>query len=229
MLHQLLKSATFAAAAIGASAIVEAQPAADRQLTVRFLAERLPDGIEEVVIATGDTQVASFELPRNNLSERIRPGVRAFYIRANQPQDVKLARVTLPLEGNEFVVILVPSAKGGYRALPVAINNTFRAGDVYFYNHTSKTLLGYIGSARFTLNPSKGGIIRPAGAREGNFYDVGFGIRDEEGDRALSLTRWPVTATARGYVFFFEHPENGRIDYRAVDEFVPPSKPPARL
>ena len=66
---------------------------------------------------------------------------------------------------------------------------------------------------------------RPTGAKPENYYDVGFGVREKEGDRALSTTRWPVDPQQRSYVFFFVNPKNNRLDFGAVDEFVPPEKP----
>lgn len=226
-MFRLSSVAAVLSTALVTMSLLSAQTGAERDLTVRFLAERLPEGIGEVAIAIGESRGEAFELPRNNLSERKSPGVRAFEIRASEP-DARLARVRLPERGNDFVVILVPAAGGGYQAIPVPVDADFRPGDVFFYNHTSKVVLGYIGSSRFTLDAANGRIVRPAGAREENFYDVGFGVREDDADRPLSLTRWPVTTTSRVYVFFFEHPESGRIDFRAVDEYVPPPQAAGR-
>ncbi len=107
----------------------------------------------------------------------------------------------------------------------VVINSgdvNFRGGDVYFYNHAGKPVLGYVGTSKFLLNPGQGKLLRPEGAKEETYYDVGFGVREAEGDRVMRTMRWPVLTRSRSYVFFYQNPVKDRIDYRAVDEFVAP-------
>ena len=82
-----------------------------------------------------------------------------------------------------------------------------------------------MGSVKFVIGGSSGRIVRPEGAKAERYYDVGFGVREEQGNRMLSTTRWPVDDHSRSYVFFFQNPTSGRLDYRAVDEFVPPPAP----
>lgn len=47
-------------------------------------------------------------------------------------------------------------------------------------------------------------------------------MREKEGDKPLSIARWPVQKGSRMYVFFFLNPRSGKLDFRAVDEFVEP-------
>lgn len=192
------------------------------QETIRFLAERAPVGLGQMRMSTGDKRSAPFDLPTNHLSEPMPVPAREFQLRAVQP-DVALATLTLPEGGKSFVAILIPDPKGGYKPVVMRADDPgFKAGDVYFYNHAAKTILGYVGSAKFELPPASGKTLRPAGARAENFYDVGFGVREESQNRVLSTTRWPVDPTIRSYVFFFINPSSKRLDFRAVDEFVPP-------
>ena len=127
------------------------------------------------------------------------------------------------LRNTAFAVLLIPDPKGGF--LPVIIRAddvNFKGGDVYFYNHTPKPVLGYVGTAKFMLKPEEGKLLRPAGAKEETYYDVGFGVREAEGDRVMRTLRWPVLTRSRSYVFFYQNPVKNRIDFRAVDEFVAP-------
>jgi hypothetical protein len=204
--------------------------AQDRKLTVRFLAERAPEQIGQVVMLTGTTLSEPFELPTNRLSEPIpAPGRAVALLRtadSQPPNPAKaLARITLPEPGDAFIVLLIPDPKnGGYRPIVIRSDDmNFRAGDVYFYNHANKPVLGYVGTSKFILPPGEGKPLRPAGAKEETYYDVGFGVREAEGDRPLRSMRWPVLTRSRSYVFFFENPVKKRIDYRAVDEYVPPA------
>ncbi|MGC4014219.1 MAG: hypothetical protein QM755_06825 [Luteolibacter sp.] len=189
---------------------------------VRFLAERAPANAGQVAMVAGEKRSADFDLTINHLSEPIEVPARAFQLRCKQP-DTAIANIQLPESGDSFISLLVPAATGGYQAIVIpADSQAFKAGDVYFYNHSDQTIIGYVGTSKFMIAAGKGQIIKPDGARAEKFYDVGFGVHQESGNRVLSTTRWPVDDRSRSYVFFFKNPTNGRLDYRAVDEFVPP-------
>ena len=199
-----------------------AQPREPRNLEVRFLAEDSPKDIGKIVMAVGDTLSDAFDLPSNYLSVPLRPPARVFSLRATQP-DVALASITLPEEGKSFIILLIPAREGGFK--PIIMNAddpSFKPGDVYFYNHSPNPVLGHVGTAKFLLESAKGLVLHPSGARQENFYDVSFGVREEKGDRVMSRTRWPVDNKVRSYVFFFVNPVTKLADFRAVDEFVPP-------
>lgn len=199
-----------------------AQSPDSHKVAVRFLAERRPDEIGQVIMAIGDKHSDPFDLPANYLSPPHSPPARTFSLRATHP-DVALAAITLPEEGQSFVVILVPVKEGGFKPIVISADDTgFKQGDVYFYNHCPKLVLGYVGTAKFLLEPAKGLVIHPSGARAENFYDVGFGVREVKGDRVLSNTRWPVDDKVRSYVFFFVNPVTSLPDFRVVEEFLPP-------
>lgn len=107
-----------------------------------------------------------------------------------------------------------------------AKDTKFKPGDIYFYNHADKTVLGYVGTAKFVLEPAAGKMLRPQGpSPDGPYYEIGLGVREKEGDRPLSTARWPVQKEMRMYVFFFMNPRTERLDFRAVDEFVEPEAP----
>ena len=196
--------------------------------SLRFLAERAPDNLGEVVLAVGDKLSPPFELSSQRLSEPMPALARKMLLRMRD-KPLTLAEIALPDAGSAFIVLLIPDPKGGYKT--VVINSgdvNFRGGDVYFYNHAGKPVLGYVGTSKFLLNPGQGKLLRPEGAKEETYYDVGFGVREAEGDRVLRTMRWPVLTRSRSYVFFYQNPVKNRIDYRAVDEFVaPPEGNPA--
>lgn len=203
---------------------LHAQSAGSSELQVRFLAERAPGDLGDVVLAVEETRSPPFKLPINHLSIPQTPPARAFDV-WSVDKKVSLAKVGLPENGKSFIVLLVPSPTGGFKPVIISAEDpSFKAGDVYFYNHADKAVLGYVGTAKFVLNASKGTVLRPAGAKENLYYDVGFGVREKEGDRVLSTTRWPIDKNMRSYVFFFLNPTTKRLDFRAVDEFMPPAR-----
>jgi hypothetical protein len=205
-------------------AFLHAQSAGSAELQVRFLAERSPSDLGDVVLAVDEVRTPPFKLPINHLSAAQAPPARVFNV-WSVAKNISLAKVGLPEKGKSFIVLLVPSPAGGYKPVIISAEDpAFKAGDVYFYNHADKPVLGYVGSAKFVLDASKGTVLRPAGAKENLYYDVGFGVREKEGDRVLSTTRWPIDKNMRSYVFFFLNPTSQRLDFRAVDEFMPPTK-----
>lgn len=198
-------------------------PSSKKGLGVRFLAERGGQEAGKVVLAVKDTKSPPFDLTMNQLSDSQTPPGRAFNLQTSD-RNVPLASITLPEKGNSFIVLLIPSAKTGYDPVVMSAEDpNFRPGDIYFYNNSDKTVLGYVGTSKFTLAPKKGEVLRPTGANEeGHYYSVGLGVREAEGDRPLSTARWPVQKRMRMYVFFFTNPKTGTPDFRAVDEYVEP-------
>ncbi len=209
-----------------ASTPTPAAPAKVTGLQVRMLAEFAPSDLGQLKLVGGkDESSPLFDLPTNHLSSPIAAPARDFLLfspKANRP----LARVVLPENGTQFIVLFITAKEGGYTPIVIdAGTANFRVGDIYFINHTPQTVLGYVGTATFVLDSQAGKILRPSGARDGKFYDVGFGVREKDGDRPLSTTRWPVDQNSRSYVFFYVNPKTKRVDFRAVDEFIPPQKP----
>ena len=201
-------------------------PAGDKEgVKVRFLAEQAPKEIAQVVLAAEEKRSAAFTLPTNNLSDMQLAPARTFKVQTVD-KGLALSSVVLPDAGKSFIVLLVPAPAGGYKPVVMRADDpAFKAGDTYLYNHADKTVLGFVGTSKFTLEPGKGQSLRPAGARQGQFFDVGFGVREKDGDKPLSSTRWPVDPNIRSFLFFYNDSKTKRVTFRAVDEFVAPEKP----
>lgn len=193
-------------------------------ISVRALAEVVPDDLGAVYLATGDARSLPFELPVNNLSDPVTVHGRTLILKTAK-KDLPLCKFDLPAEGRRFVVIFSPAKPSGYAAHAVRIDAPgFGPGDVFFLNRTEHTILGKLGTKPLVLAPGKSAIARPEGAVEGVYYDIAFAAKTDEGDRLLSTVRWPVDDRVRSYVFFV-HNADGGITYRAVDEFVPAIRP----
>lgn len=201
--------------------LANAEASAGGKLKVRFIAERAPSDLGQVTLAAKELKSTPFELPVSFLSAAQNPPARVFAL-WSAAKNLSLSNVSLPEQGDSFIVLLLPAKEGGYNNVVISDNNpAFRPGDIYFYNQTDKTVMGFVGSAKFTLAPVNGTTLRPASpSGDGAYYDVGLGVREKEGDRPLSIARWPVQKGIRMYVFFFSNPRTGKVDFRAVDEFV---------
>lgn len=197
------------------------------EFEVRFLAERIPNNLGKVVLANAEARSDPFDLPMNNLSPPQKPPTRVFSVWAVD-KNVSIATVKLPEEGNSFVVILLPTAKGVYSPMVIPFENpNFKGGDIYFHNNANKPVLGLIGKTKMSLAPGKGSVITPSGFGNDKFYYVMLGVREAEGNKVIKSMKWPSSKTMRNYVFFYVDPNKNRITYRAVDEFIIPPKAPA--
>lgn len=193
----------------------------DERIDVRFVAQAAPSALGQVVMVAGETVSEGFTLPLHHLTEPQRAPGRSFGL-AREQSGTPLATVTLPDEGDDFVVLLVVGAGSSYEAVVIPYRSeNFRPGDFYLHNVSRRPVLGRVGSLEFNLNPRQGRVLRPAGARDGRLYDVTLAIRDGEGVRPLSQSRWPVATHTRTYVFFYHDPVRNDVSFRAVDEFVP--------
>lgn len=207
-----------------------AQQAEDRQITIKFVAERMPGNVAEVVLTAADTfRSDPFVLPKNHLSEPVKVPVRAFAVRAKDaPVGAPIAEVKLPEKGANFVAVLVPARDGNLRAIVLPADSPdFRPGDVFFYNHTTAVVVGRLGKKIIQLEPGAGKAERPQVDDGAPYIDVAFAQKVGNEAKMLSSTRWPVDQRTRGYVFFFVDPATDRLTYRAVDEFVAPAPAPA--
>jgi hypothetical protein len=192
---------------------------------IRLLADRAPEDAGEIVLVAGDKRSAALPLPVNAPSAPQPAPARAFEVKA-AAGDASLAKVALPDAGDSFLVLLLTAEKGYQPVVLSADAKTFKSGDVYFHNSSSKTVLGKVGTTEFTLEPSKGSVVKPEGASPEKLYAVSLKVRDEKKERVLSETNWPVDPNLRTYVFFFNKPGTDRVDFRAVEEFVDPAKKP---
>lgn len=210
---------------IALAQLTHAEPGAKGEPEVRFLAQSAPADLGQIALATADARSEPFDLPVNNLSQPQKPPARLFSV-WSVARNMSIGTVALPEEGDSFIALLVPSPKGGYSPIVMRADDPgFKPGDIYFHNLADKTVLGFVGTAKFVLAPGRGKVLTPKGARAEKFYDVGLGVREKEGDRVLAQMRWPEDPFVRFYVFFYLDPKTKRIAYRAVDEFVGKPKP----
>jgi hypothetical protein len=196
-----------------------------RKLELRFAAQDVPGGLGSLVMVSGDARSDPFNLPVNFLSDPQVAPARVFRLeQADNPR--VLASITLPEDGQAFIILLVPGTESVFEPVVIpARGNSFRPGDYYLHNTSRLPVLGQVGSVKFVIPPRTGRVVRPKGAREERFYDVILGVREKKEDRVISTSRWPLAPQMRTYVFFFDNPKRGDVDFRAIDEFVPPENP----
>lgn len=202
-----------------------ARTAGKAGVKVSWLAARgFGDDGKSVAKVGEEWQSKPFAIPSNSLSEPLALPARKFTLVVKERP---VTTIALPEEGKDFVVVLAPNTEGKWQSFAIRTDDgVFRPGDVFIHNSTATMVGGKLGRQEFALPGGKGERIRPLADPDKPFIDVAMYYKQGEQTRILSTTRWPLDERTRGYVFFFTDPKTGRIEYRAVDEFVPPPAAP---
>jgi hypothetical protein len=190
-------------------------------LTLRLLAAEVPEGQEQVILQSADSKSAPVDLPTATLSKPIEVSARSLVLKP-VGNDEPLATITLPSAGKSFAVLLCPEKPAGFTSFVVRTDDpAFKAGDVFLINGTTKTLAVKLGGTELVLDAGKASTSRPTQPVDGAYFEIDIHTREDTGDKPVTSSRWPVDTHLRSYVFFSTN-ARGKINYRAVDEFVEP-------
>lgn len=192
---------------------------AESGITLRLLADVVPEGQTKVFLQTDSAKSAEVDLPTAVLSAPIVVSARSMVLRAADKEQ-PLCAITLPAEGKSFAVLLAPEKPTGYVPFFVRLDDSsFKPGDLFFINRSEKTVVLKLGGTELVLEAGKTVKSHPTNAVDNNYYDVVISERDAAGDKLISSSRWPVDVHLRSYIFFSTNAK-GRTTYRAVDEYL---------
>lgn len=137
-------------------------------------------------------------------------------------------KLTIPTEGKRFVLALFssPSTTPGqapYQFRLVRTDNLrFGASDLYLFNLTTLPIGGTLGTTKFTLAPNQSEVATPKPDQPGGrMYQTRFYHRIEQEVKIFNDTRWPLSLSARIYLFFIPDPERNSIGYLSFREYEP--------
>jgi hypothetical protein len=191
---------------------------ADSGITLRLLADAVPEGQAKVLLQSDAAKSAAIDLPTAALSAPITVSARSMVLKAAD-NEVPLCTIALPAEGKSFAVLLAPEKPTGYVPFVVRLDDqSFKAGDLFFINRSAKTVALKLGGTELVLEAGKAVKSRPTEPVD-NGYFVTISERDAAGDKLITSSRWPVDDHLRSYVFFSTNVK-GRTTFRAVDEYL---------
>lgn len=136
-------------------------------------------------------------------------------------------KVTIPKVGKRFVLALFSSPKPTpakpyeYRLIRTD-GLRFGPSDLYLFNLSTLPIGGLLGKEKFSLNPDASGVVTPKPDQAGGrMYQSRFYCQVGDQTRIFNDTRWPLSATARIYLFFIPDAERQSMGYLSFREYSP--------
>ena len=94
----------------------------------------------------------------------------------------------------------------------------FGVSDLYLFNLTEVPIGGMLGNRKFGLGPNGSEVVTPEPDR---VYQSRFFFKNGDETRLFNDTRWPLSKSARVYLFFIPDPERRSIGYQTFREYAP--------
>lgn len=217
-----------AASSVIAQEEPESKKAASIQL--RVLCGQPVVGTTELDFVQDDTTLTSLSLRPSMVSDPFGVGrgelVLARQAAAGEAPDPFL-KLNIPEVGSRFVLALFPApdadAKTPYRHVLIRTDSIrFGISDLFLFNLTRTQIGGSLGETTFYLAPGKSEVVTPApDSSDERMYQARFYIPQEDGKRLFGDTRWPLSASARVYIFFIPDPARRTISYLSFREYAP--------
>ena len=138
-----------------------------------------------------------------------------------------IVKFAIPAAGSRFVLAIFPSGedppKAPYQHLLIRTDGlVFKASDLYLFNLTKVPVGGGLGKSAFVLAPGQSKVVTPDPEREDKgMYQARFYHQLDGGTHLFSDTRWPVSSSARVYLFFIPDPVRNSFGYVSFREYAP--------
>jgi hypothetical protein len=191
----------------------------EKGVTLRLLACEVSTEPAKVFLETKDSKSAVFDLPSSGFSEPMPLSARSVELKSPD-NEAPLCHITLPEEGKSFAVLLAPEKPSGFVPFVVRLDDdSFKAGDYYFFNRAAKTVVLKLGGTEVILEAGNAVKSHPTDPIHEHHYNITMSERSESGDKLFASTRWPLVNPNRGYVIFTTGP-SGKTIYRTVDQSV---------
>jgi hypothetical protein len=202
-------------------------------ILVRVMCKQPVAGATELRIVQGEKVAHDLNITDSLMTEPLPITRGELLLLARQAGDAEnpafepVLRVTIPNEGNRFALALFASlgqtpAKPYEYRLVRTDEKSFGTSDLYLFNLTTLPVGGWLGKENFTLAANASEVITPAPDQSGGrMYQSRFYCQIDGETRIFNDTRWPLSMTARVYLFFIPDPERQSISYLSFREYEP--------
>lgn len=138
-----------------------------------------------------------------------------------------ILKLTIPEAGDRFILALFaalnPTPEKPYEHRLVRTDGlNFGASDVYLFNLTRTSIGGTLGKAGFKLRPAMSEVVTPKPDKpDSRVYQSRFYYEQDKKPRLFNDTRWPLSRSARIYLFFIPDPARSSVGYLSFREYEP--------
>lgn len=199
---------------------------------LRVLCKQPVTGATDLKIVQGEKVLHELKVTDSLMTDALPVGRGDLFLArqiagGDKPTFDPVLKVTIPNEGKRFVLALfassAPTPAKPYEYRLVRTDGLrFGISDLYLFNLTTTPIGGLLGKEKFSLSPDKSEVVTPkpdpAGER---MYQCRFYCQVGEEVKIFNDTRWPVSMSARVYLFFIPDPERGSIGYLSFREYEP--------
>lgn len=197
-------------------------------IQLRVLCGQPVEGSAELKLVQAEATLTEISLLPSMVSDPFAVG-RGEIVLARKTADAEeidpVLRFSIPAVGSRFALALFPGpdAKTPYRHELIRTDGLrFGATDLYLFNFTGTPIGGTLGNSVFSLAPGKSEVVTPTpDAADERMYQARFYVPQEGGKRLFSDTRWPLSASARVYLFFIPDPARQTITFLSFREYAP--------
>jgi hypothetical protein len=198
--------------------------------TIRLLAfSRVGEETEVAVSGPDGKRIGEsmLALPTRQLSPSLTVPTRKLEFRSPADPAGILGRVTLPVAGDDFILVFFPAAEDAaipYRVDALALPASgFGSGDYAFANYCGNPVGCVIGGKRLVVPPGQLAVHRRAkdAKAAGNQTIVCYEQKDGQWEATpFFSSRIIVQDGVRNLVLICRHPDTGVIDFRGIADFI---------
>lgn len=177
------------------------------------------------VLATEDWASQPFAIPGNGFSPKVGAPTRSVTLGLSnaEGQLQAVGQIVLPQQGRAFLILLLPDGAEGSAPNIVVIradDPSFKVGDIQFFNLSDAPVGVKMDEQKVLLQPESHQKVSAPDLPEGvRSYQVEFYTQDNGDTYQFGSTQWVKQTRVRTYLFTYKSPQNGRMSYRAIDEF----------
>lgn len=201
------------------------------QVTVQFVSFPKSPSPEPVELLLGEGKTIEVKIPSNTISEPYQvPAIATWAVGKTEigPEEKTIFKIygQTPALGskNQLIILVRKGANNaeGMEVIPIDYQNANFGGGKFLFMNTSKVdIAGEVGDEKFVIKPGARSIIKPESQDGAKTFHTMFYFRKDEEAKPFFSSKWPVNDKARSLVFFYHDPNNQRLRFHSIRNFLP--------
>jgi hypothetical protein len=199
-------------------------------ISLQFLTFPKSMEIMKVEMIIGEGRTMTIDVSSNELSQVVRvPALPAWVFGKMETDEnnkpiFKTYGQTKALSNDKQLILLIRKGKEladglEVRAIANDISN-FGGGEFLFMNAAKVDIAGETGGVTFALKPGAMTIIKPKAEENGRLFHAMFYFRRDEEPRPFFSSKWPISDTTRGLIFFYHDPDSAQLRLHTIRHFM---------